>query len=130
MMAEILRQFAVDGLINIVGGCCGTTPDHIRAIAKVTKGVKPRGRPTQKRFANDMLLCGLEHFRVGENTNFVNIGERCNVAGSRIFCNLIKKGEYDVSFMRKTTNYNPHGCKILNRSNAFSESFDRRKNPD
>jgi len=66
------------------------------AIAKVMKDIKPRPRSNTKKFADDMLLSGLEHMRVGINTNFVNIGERCNVAGSRVFCRLIKDGKYDV----------------------------------
>jgi len=67
-----------------------------RAIDKVVKGVQPRKRG-KKRFPKDMMLSGLEPMRIGLETNFVNIGERCNVAGSRVFCRLIKNGKYDVS---------------------------------
>uniref|UniRef100_A0A7E4V8H0 Methionine synthase n=1 Tax=Panagrellus redivivus TaxID=6233 RepID=A0A7E4V8H0_PANRE len=93
-MAEDVGVFAQDGLVNILGGCCGTTPDHIAAIAKVVKGVKPRIPPPTVK-ANYMHLSGLEPFFIGAGTNFVNIGERCNVAGSRRFCNLIKNEKYD-----------------------------------
>lgn len=93
-MAEALRQFAMDGLVNIVGGCCGTTPDHIAAMAKALKGITPREPPSDPH-AGNMLLSGLEPMVVGPFTNFVNIGERCNVAGSRRFCNLIKNNKYD-----------------------------------
>uniref|UniRef100_A0AC34QE42 Methionine synthase n=1 Tax=Panagrolaimus sp. JU765 TaxID=591449 RepID=A0AC34QE42_9BILA len=93
-MAEDVATFARDGLVNIVGGCCGTTPDHIRAMVKATKDIQPRIPPESIR-PNSMALSGLEPFYVGPNTNFVNIGERCNVAGSRRFCNLIKAEKYD-----------------------------------
>ncbi|CAG7667283.1 unnamed protein product [Allacma fusca] len=93
-MALTLKCFADDGLINIVGGCCGTTPDHIRAIAQAVKNSKPRTF-TERRFPDDMLLSGLEPMRIGKNTNFVNIGERCNVAGSKAFCRLIKENNYE-----------------------------------
>lgn len=67
------------------------------------QNVKPRARSTERKFADDMLLCGLEHFRISKETNFVNIGERCNVAGSRMFCRLIKDGKYDVSYKHSMT---------------------------
>ena len=69
--------------MNIIGGCCGTTPDHIRAIFKACNDVAPRKIPVD-RASHSMLLCGLEPFVVNEFTNFVNIGERCNVAGSKM----------------------------------------------
>ncbi|KAF7705574.1 hypothetical protein HF521_020860 [Silurus meridionalis] len=92
--ATHLKEFATDGLVNIVGGCCGTTPDHIRAIAESVKHCQPRVPPTDL-FSNYMLLSGLEPFRIGPYTNFVNIGERCNVAGSRKFAKLIMGGNYE-----------------------------------
>jgi hypothetical protein len=61
------------------------------------KNIKPRSSDGQKRFSDDLLLSGLEHMRIGLNTNFVNIGERCNVAGSRMFCRLIKDAKYEAS---------------------------------
>ncbi|XP_007954426.1 methionine synthase [Orycteropus afer afer] len=88
------QDFAVDGLVNIVGGCCGTTPDHIREIAEAVKNCKPRIPPATV-FEGYMLLSGLEPFRIGPYTNFVNIGERCNVAGSRKFAKLIMAGNYE-----------------------------------
>ena len=84
------------GFVNLVGGCCGTTPDHIRAVADAVNGITPRNRQLDIR-KSEMLLSGLEKMRVGANTNFVNIGERCNVAGSKKFCRLIKNNRYDVS---------------------------------
>uniref|UniRef100_A0AC11C524 5-methyltetrahydrofolate-homocysteine methyltransferase n=1 Tax=Ovis aries TaxID=9940 RepID=A0AC11C524_SHEEP len=94
MMAMHVKDFAVDGLVNIVGGCCGTTPDHIREIAEAVKNCKPRVPPASV-FEGHMLLSGLEPFRIGPYTNFVNIGERCNVAGSRRFAKLIMAGNYE-----------------------------------
>jgi len=89
-----MKEFAEDGLVNLVGGCCGTTPDHIRAVVEAVDGIPPRQRPKSQ--ADDhMLVSGLEPLKVGKLSNFVNIGERCNVAGSRKFCRLIKEGKYD-----------------------------------
>ncbi|ELK05114.1 Methionine synthase [Pteropus alecto] len=94
MMALQLKDFAANGLVNIVGGCCGTTPDHIREIAEAVKNCKPRVPPATV-FEGHMLLAGLEPFRIGPYTNFVNIGERCNVAGSRKFAKLVMAGSYE-----------------------------------
>ncbi|KAJ8264431.1 hypothetical protein GJAV_G00149070 [Gymnothorax javanicus] len=94
LTAKHMMEFAMDGLVNIVGGCCGTTPDHIRAIAEAVKSCKPRVPPTGV-FQDYMLLSGLEPFRIGPYTNFINIGERCNVAGSRRFAKLIMAGNYE-----------------------------------
>uniref|UniRef100_A0A8C3UG44 Methionine synthase n=1 Tax=Catharus ustulatus TaxID=91951 RepID=A0A8C3UG44_CATUS len=91
--ATHIKNFALDGLVNIVGGCCGTTPAHIRKIAEVVKFCKPRVPPSLSQ--GYMLLSGLEPFRIGPYTNFVNIGERCNVAGSRKFAKLIMAGNYE-----------------------------------
>ncbi|KAJ3607417.1 hypothetical protein NHX12_024468, partial [Muraenolepis orangiensis] len=89
-----LFDFAVSGLVNIVGGCCGTTPEHIRSIAKAVEKCLPRQPP--KDISPDYLqLSGLEPFKIGPYTNFVNIGERCNVAGSRKFAKLIMAGNYE-----------------------------------
>ncbi|HEX7919167.1 MAG TPA: methionine synthase, partial [Gemmatimonadales bacterium] len=90
-MAGILKHFAKEGLLNIVGGCCGTTPDHIRAIAAAVKGVTPR---TPAVPAPRLRLSGLEPLTIGPDTLFVNIGERCNVTGSRRFAKLILDGKY------------------------------------
>ncbi|XP_023686661.2 methionine synthase [Paramormyrops kingsleyae] len=92
--ATHIKEFAKDGLVNIVGGCCGTTPAHIRAIADAVRHCQPRV-PPENIFGDYMLLSGLEPFRIGPYTNFVNIGERCNVAGSRKFARLIMAGKYE-----------------------------------
>ncbi|XP_077342636.1 methionine synthase isoform X2 [Lithobates pipiens] len=94
MTAKHIKEFAMDGLVNIVGGCCGTTPAHIRQIAEAVKHCRPR-IPLKSVFDGNMLLSGLEPFRIGPYTNFVNIGERCNVAGSRKFAKLIMAGNYE-----------------------------------
>ncbi|RMX52868.1 hypothetical protein pdam_00016244 [Pocillopora damicornis] len=94
MTAEHLKNFAKDGLVNLVGGCCGTTPAHIKAIAEAVKPFKPRPLP-EDHYANAMNLSGLEPMRITPDTLFVNIGERCNVAGSRRFCRLIKEGKFE-----------------------------------
>ena len=93
MAGEIL-SFAQAGFVNIVGGCCGSTPDHIREIARVMKNFKPR-IPPKAVFEDYSILSGLEPFRIGKYTNFVNIGERCNVAGSKKFLRLIKENKFD-----------------------------------
>lgn len=92
IMAEKIRTFAEEGLLNIVGGCCGTTPEHIKAIAQAVKGIKPRAIPASKTFCR---LSGLEVFDIRPNSNFVNIGERTNVAGSKKFADLIKVKKYE-----------------------------------
>ncbi|XP_041829107.1 methionine synthase [Melanotaenia boesemani] len=92
--ASHLKEFAVEGLVNIVGGCCGTTPLHIRAICEAVKSCHPRV-PAADIYQDYLLLSGLEAFRIGPYTNFVNIGERCNVAGSRRFAKLIMAGHYE-----------------------------------
>uniref|UniRef100_A0A3Q4IA40 Methionine synthase n=1 Tax=Neolamprologus brichardi TaxID=32507 RepID=A0A3Q4IA40_NEOBR len=89
-----LQEFAMDGLVNIVGGCCGTTPSHIRAIAEAVRHCVPRA-PAADIYQDYLLLSGLEPFTVGPHTNFINIGERCNVAGSRKFAKLIMAGNYE-----------------------------------
>ena len=90
--ASILKEFAVAGFVNIVGGCCGTTPAHIRAIADAVRDVKPRARPTLE---PRLRLSGLEPLTIGPDSNFVNIGERTNVTGSAKFRTLILEGKYD-----------------------------------
>ncbi|XP_069024617.1 methionine synthase isoform X1 [Embiotoca jacksoni] len=92
--ASNLKEFAMDGLVNLVGGCCGTTPSHIRAISEAVRHCQPRA-PAVDIYHDYLLLSGLEPFRIGPYTNFVNIGERCNVAGSRKFAKLIMAGNYE-----------------------------------
>ncbi|HET9133771.1 MAG TPA: homocysteine S-methyltransferase family protein, partial [Gemmatimonadales bacterium] len=91
-MAAEIGAWARDGLLNIVGGCCGTTPKHIRAIAEAVAGVSPRIPPAPP---TRTLLAGLEPFAIGPDTNFVNVGERTNVTGSRRFAKLIAEGRYE-----------------------------------
>jgi 5-methyltetrahydrofolate--homocysteine methyltransferase len=92
--AGVLREFAEAGFLNIVGGCCGTTPAHIRAIADTVRGLKPHVLKTP---APRLRLSGLEALTIGPETNFVNIGERTNVTGSAKFKRLILAGEYDAA---------------------------------
>jgi len=93
--AGYLREFAQAGLVNIVGGCCGTTPDHIRAIANAVSTIPPRVPPPPNVHDELLLLSGLEAVRVGKTTGFINIGERCNVAGSRVFCKMIRENQFE-----------------------------------
>jgi 5-methyltetrahydrofolate--homocysteine methyltransferase len=90
-MAELLGEFATAGLVNIVGGCCGTTPEHIAAIAKAVAGKAPRKIPEVTR---QLRLSGLEAFTLTPEIPFVNIGERSNVTGSAKFRKLITAGDY------------------------------------
>lgn len=91
-MASTLKEFAESGFINIVGGCCGTTPDHIKEIAEIIKDYKPRVIPNEKKL---LCLSGMEPVIVYPESNFVNIGERTNVTGSKKFARLIKEGKYE-----------------------------------
>lgn len=91
-MAAMLGEFARAGLLNLVGGCCGTTPAHIRAIADAVAGLPPRQPPTLPRHTR---LSGLEPFVITPDTNFVNVGERTNVTGSAQFKKLILENRYD-----------------------------------
>ncbi len=94
MMARQVQGFARDGLVNIVGGCCGSTPEHIRAIAEAVKDYKPRPIPEHKPF---MSLSGLEPFVLTKDIPFVNVGERTNVTGSAKFRKLITAGDYTAA---------------------------------
>lgn len=91
-MASIIAEFARSGFVNIVGGCCGTTPDHIRAIANAVAEVAPRKLPRLKPACR---LSGLEAFNIDANSLFVNVGERTNVTGSKKFARLIINEELD-----------------------------------
>jgi len=90
-MAGLIREFAQSGFLNIVGGCCGTTPAHIRAIHDAVADVAPRKIPAIEKKCR---LAGLEPFNIGEDSLFVNVGERTNVTGSKMFARLILNGEY------------------------------------
>ncbi|MFK7775372.1 MAG: methionine synthase [Saprospiraceae bacterium] len=90
-MQQYIRDFATSNFVNIIGGCCGTTPDHINAMAEGVKGIAPREIPTLSGYTQ---LSGLEPLTIRPETNFVNIGERTNVTGSRKFARLVKSGDY------------------------------------
>jgi 5-methyltetrahydrofolate--homocysteine methyltransferase len=96
--AQLLRDFAESGFVNILGGCCGTTPDHIRAVAKAVQGAKPRPRTADsgERIADRGFtqLTGLETLTIRPDSNFIMIGERTNVTGSKRFARLISSGQY------------------------------------
>ena len=89
--AKVIREFATSGFLNIAGGCCGTTPAHIKAIAEALKDVPPRRVPD---IEHKLRLSGLEPFNIGDDTLFVNVGERTNVTGSKMFARLILNGNY------------------------------------
>ena len=89
---EHLRDFASSGFVNLVGGCCGTGPEHIRAIAKAVEGIEPRAIPDKsKQFPH---YSGLEPLTIRPESNFIMVGERTNVTGSKRFARLIKDGDY------------------------------------
>ncbi|KAA0209767.1 MAG: methionine synthase [Proteobacteria bacterium] len=90
--ARLLGEFARAGFLNVAGGCCGTTPEHIAAIAQAVEGVAPRRVPERPRA---MRLSGLEAFTVDDASLFVNVGERTNITGSKAFARLILGGQFD-----------------------------------
>jgi 5-methyltetrahydrofolate--homocysteine methyltransferase len=92
-MASVLREFAESGLVNVVGGCCGTTPAHIRAIAEAVADLPPRRPPA---LLPRLRLSGLEPLTIGPDSIFVNVGERTNVTGSRKFARLVLAGDYEA----------------------------------
>ena len=91
-MAGYLREYAEAGLLNIAGGCCGTTPAHIRLFAETLRGLPPRPLPPTAPYA---AFSGLEALVMRPDANFINIGERTNVTGSRRFARLIRQGQYE-----------------------------------
>ena len=91
-MAESVRKMALAGSVNIVGGCCGTTPEHIKAVAEAVRGISPRTIPG---LDNVLYVSGLESVAVDRKNNFTNVGERTNVAGSRKFAKLIAAGQIE-----------------------------------
>jgi 5-methyltetrahydrofolate--homocysteine methyltransferase len=93
-LAPQLREWAQNGWLNIVGGCCGTTPAHIKLIAEAVRGIEPRRIPTVEPYTR---LSGLEAVTIRPDSNFVNIGERTNVTGSPAFSKLIQAGEYEAA---------------------------------
>ena len=107
--AAQLREFAVSGWINIVGGCCGTTPAHIAAIAEAIVDVKPRLPPAIPR---QCRLSGLEALTITPEVNFINVGERTNVTGSPKFARLIKEGDLDAA-LEVARQQVLHGAQII-----------------
>ncbi|MDR3490766.1 MAG: methionine synthase [Gammaproteobacteria bacterium] len=93
-MASVIQEFAESGFLNIVGGCCGTTPDHIRALSETVKNIPPRKIPFIPKACR---LSGLEPLTIDENSLFVNVGERTNVTGSIRFADLIRKEDYTTA---------------------------------
>lgn len=119
--ASALRRMALGGCVNIVGGCCGTTPDHIRSIAEAVRGLAPRTIP-----GGDGLLhvSGLEPVCMdAKSGNFINIGERTNVAGSRRFARLIAEGHYDTALEVAAGQIEAGACVIdINMDDAMLDS--------
>ncbi|CAG8568101.1 1896_t:CDS:10, partial [Acaulospora morrowiae] len=93
-MAAKVSEFARDGLVNIIGGCCGTTPAHIKAIVNECSQYKPRIPPPNV-LSENLIVSGLEILKINKESNFINVGERCNVAGSRKFARHVLKGEFE-----------------------------------
>lgn len=91
-MAEQIKEYIAEGLVNVLGGCCGTTPAHIAAYSDLVKGATPHAPASKPKY---MWLSGLELLQATPEINFINVGERCNVAGSRKFLRLIKEENYE-----------------------------------
>ncbi len=108
-MASLVKEFAQSGLINIVGGCCGTTPDHIKAIAQAVANIPPHPAGPHQAHA---FLSGLEPLIMTPESNFMNVGERCNVTGSKKFAKLIIDENYDeaISVARRQVE---NGAQII-----------------
>ena len=107
--SSLLREFAEAGFVNIAGGCCGTTPEHIRAIAQEIDGLAPRSVPASD---HTMRLSGLEPVKISDESLFVNVGERTNVTGSKAFARLILNEQYEeaVSVARQQVE---NGAQII-----------------
>ena len=91
-LADEIERWAIDGIVNIVGGCCGTTPEHIQVIGQRVAAVNPRKAP---KIEKKLRLSGLEAFNVGVDSLYVNVGERTNVTGSKAFARMILEGRFD-----------------------------------
>jgi 5-methyltetrahydrofolate--homocysteine methyltransferase len=92
--AKNCKTFCTDGLINMIGGCCGTTPDYIEALWNAVKTV-PRRQVKDKN--PKMMLSGMTEFIHGDHIPFINVGERCNISGSAKFKKLIKNDDFDTA---------------------------------
>ncbi len=108
-MADVLAEFAESGFVNIVGGCCGTTPDHIREIAQRVSTITPRKIPE---ISPRTRFSGLEPLVIRPETNFINVGERCNVTGSARFKKMIKEERYEEA-LEVARNQVENGAQIL-----------------
>ncbi|GAB1416621.1 methionine synthase [Paludibacter sp.] len=95
IMAAQVKEYFDEGLVNIIGGCCGTTPEHIAAYQQLVKSAAVRNPHTIKRNPDSLWLSGLEHLEINSESLFVNVGERCNVAGSKKFLRLINEKKYE-----------------------------------
>ncbi len=120
MMAVQVKEYFDEKLVNIIGGCCGTTPDHIATYQKLIEAKEPRKTPVAN---TELLLSGLEALIINESSLFTNIGERCNVAGSRMFLRLINEKKYEeaLSIARKQVE---EGAQIIdiNMDDAMIEA--------
>jgi 5-methyltetrahydrofolate--homocysteine methyltransferase len=125
-MVDIIENWAKDGLLNVVGGCCGTTPDHIKALADCVKKYPPR--KIEKRNRN-MLLSGLELFELRKDSLFVNIGERTNVAGSAKFARLIREKNYEEA-LKVASEQVESGAQVIdvNLDDAMLDAEEEMKN--
>lgn len=94
MFGEVIKEFAEEGIVNMVGGCCGTNPAYIKEVSRVVKGALPRQVPEKEHLT---LLSGLTEFKLTPNIRFVNVGERCNIAGSALFKKMIEKKDYEAA---------------------------------
>ena len=108
-MAEVVGEFARSGLVNMVGGCCGTRPEHIRALRKAVSRHAPRAVPTVEQRCR---LSGLEPLNIGPDDLFVNVGERCNVTGSAVFRRLIEADDYAAA-VQVARNQVDNGAQII-----------------
>ncbi|MDD3685976.1 MAG: methionine synthase [Bacteroidales bacterium] len=113
-MAAIVKTFADDELVNIIGGCCGTTPEHVTLFAKIAAEAKPKQIQKSKQ---QLTLCGTDILKIGKETNFINIGERTNVAGSAKFARLIREAKYEEALEVAAQ-------QIENGANIIDISFD------
>ena len=107
--SALLKEFAESGFINIAGGCCGTTPPHIQAIAETLKSIPPRRVPEVAKITR---LSGLEPFVIDENSLFVNVGERTNVTGSKAFARMILNGQFDEA-LTVARNQVENGAQVI-----------------
>ncbi len=121
--AKAVRRMAGEGLIDIIGGCCGTTPEHIRAAREAVRDFKPRSAYPREEGQKPLTVSGLEAFTIDPSKNFTNIGERTNVAGSRKFAKLIAAKDYD-SALKIAADQIANGANIIdiNMDDAMLDS--------